>query len=233
MCCKVRKTNEMKRYMYLLRCTTLIAISLFLMACEPADDTTSATDIPEGAELEKIESRTDTGAVNPDRSAFIFYEKDKLEKYLPRERIVFMIWDTTADQAVELDQSYERDIPEAADNRPPLFTKACLREEGAARAMCSYDAVEDYMQKNISYPIPAFASDQRFIAYMSAIIDETGKVKGPIRLMDLQGERCGGCIDEARRLIRDMPDWEPARFQGEPVTTRISIPVSFRQVPDQ
>ncbi|HKK74556.1 MAG TPA: hypothetical protein VJ953_05760 [Saprospiraceae bacterium] len=211
-----------------------VLLSGLLFSCqnESTEPGSNLVDASKGEMLE-IESRTDTNAVNPDQSAFVFYEKDKLEKYLPRERIVFMVWDTMMDQAAELDQSTDRSIPQAADNRPPLFTRECLMEKGDARTQCSYDAVQAYFQKNISYPVPAFASDERFIAYMSAVINERGEVKGPIRLMDIQGERCGGCIDEARRLIRAMPDWQPARYQGEMTTTRVSIPVFFRQVPDK
>lgn len=211
---------------------TLMLFSLLSVACQPAEKESVGADRSQ-AELERIESRTDTAAVNPDQSAFVFYEKDKLEQFLPRERIVFMVWDTMTDQAADLDPSVDRNIPEAEANRPPLFSRSCLQQEEAARPVCSYDAVQEYMQKNISYPVPAFTSEKRFIAYMSAVINGRGEVKGPIRLMDMQGERCAGCIEEARRLIRNMPAWQPARYQGEYVATRVSIPVYFRQVPDQ
>lgn len=211
---------------------SLLLLSLLGIACQSDTEEASGAAEREG-QIERIESRADTTAVNPGQSAFIFYEKDKLETYLPRERIVFMVWDTTTGQAVDINQSADRPIPQADANRPPLFSSACLLEEGDARAVCSYDAVQDYLQDNISYPVSAVTSEDRFIAYLSCVIDKNGQVKGPIRLMDVQGKRCGGCTDEARRLIREMPDWQPARYQGEYVATRVSIPVYFRQVPEQ
>lgn len=183
---------------------------------------------PPGAEPLPVVSREDTTPVNPDNSPFIFYEQDKLEQYLPREQLVFVVWDTLTDGPADL-QHRQSIIPQKADRRPPLFSRNCLRKKPSAQAACSYRAVQGYLDRLIRVPEPAVTSEDRFVAYISVGIGKDGAVHPPIRLEDMRGERCGPCVDEANRLIRDMPDWAPARYDGQPVATRVSIPVFFPQ----
>lgn len=183
---------------------------------------------PPGAEPLPVVSREDTTPVNPDNSPFIFYEQDKLEQYLPREQLVFVVWDTLTDEPADLRQRQSVELRKA-DRRPPLFSRNCLRKTPPAQAACSYRAVQAYLDRLIQVPEPAVTPEERFIAYISVGIAKDGSVSPPIRLEDMRGERCGPCVDEAKRLIRDMPNWEPARYDGQPVATRVSIPVFYPQ----
>jgi len=185
---------------------------------------------PPGAEPDIIASRTDTAAVNPDNSPFIFYEKDQLEQFLPRERIVFMMWDTFNDQPREWEGSASaKSTVRTSDYRSPVFSQDCLGGTRRDQDLCSYMKVEEYLADHIQYPADTYLADDEFIAYVSVLIDDQGQVQEPIRLEDMQGQRCAACVEEALRLVRNMPDWEPARYQGQPSAARISVPVYFRQ----
>ena len=206
----------------------LISVTLLLSGCQPTTDET--TDAPDSANPTIIDGRSDTGAVNPDRSEFIFYEKDQLEQFLPRERIVFMMWDTINDQARDWEGRASAKTPvRKADYRGPVFSRECLGGTRRDQDLCSYLNIEEYLANQIQYPADAFRSDDEFIAYVSVLIDDEGRVQEPIRMEDMRGQRCAACVEEALRLVRDMPDWEPARYQGQPSAARISIPVYFRQ----
>jgi protein TonB len=37
-----------------------------------------------------------------------------------------------------------------------------------------------------------------------------------------------GCDEEAVRVIKNMPKWEPGKQRGKPVKVRMSLPVVFR-----
>jgi hypothetical protein len=206
----------------------LISVTLLLSACQPT--TNETTNKPDNADPTIIDGRSDTGAVNPENSRFIFYEKDQLEQFLPRERIVFIMWDTLNDQPREWEGKASAKTPvRKADYRGPVFSRECLGGTRRDQDLCSYLKIEEYLTDQIQYPANAFQSDDEFIAYVSVLIDDQGRVQEPIRVEDMRGQRCAACVEEAQRLVRDMPDWEPARYQGQPSAARVSIPVYFRQ----
>jgi len=200
---------------------------LFITGCS-SDQTESNPPLNTSPDI--ISSRTDTGVVNPDNSRFIFYEKDQLEQFLPRERIVFIMWDTFNDQPREWEGSASaKSTVRKADYRGPVFSSDCLGGARRDQDLCSYMKVEEYIEEQIQYPTDAFLSDDEFIAYVSVLIDDDGKVQEPVRIEDMNGQRCAACVEEALRLVRNMPDWEPARYQGQPSAARVSVPVYFRQ----
>ncbi len=203
-------------------------MSLTVLGCQPTAD--KSTNVPDGADPVIIDGRTDTSAVNPDRSQFIFYERDQLEQFLPRERLVFVVWDTLSDQPREWAGKASTKSPvRKADYRGPVFSDDCLRGTRRDQDLCSYMKVEEYVQDQIEYPADAFISDEAFVAYVSALIDDQGQVQEPVRVEDMRGQHCAACVEEALRLVRNMPRWEPARYQGQPSAARVSVPVYFRQ----
>jgi len=205
-----------------------IPLAFIFIGCQSTANETGER--PDNATPTMIESRPDTAPVNPDRSQYIFYEKDQLEQFLPRERIVFMVWDTLNDQPREWQGSASaKSTVRQSDYRGPVFSEECLGGQRRDQDLCSYTKVEAYMEDQMQYPADAFMSEEAFIAYVSVLINEKGQVSEPIRVEDMSGQRCAACVEEALRLVRNMPDWEPARYQGQPSAARVSVPVYFRQ----
>jgi protein TonB len=38
----------------------------------------------------------------------------------------------------------------------------------------------------------------------------------------------GECDDEALRVVKSMPKWQPATFKGKPVRSKYVIPINYK-----
>ena len=87
-----------------------------------------------------------------------------------------------------------------------------------------YDALMTFLKSNIKYPQRAIDDKVTGTAYISFVVDETGKVK------DVKGmNKVGlGCDEEAMRVIKMMPDWTPGVYQNENVAVLYNVPVKFK-----
>ena len=52
---------------------------------------------------------------------------------------------------------------------------------------------------------------------------------GTIKIKDVKLIRGigGGCDEEALRVVRNMPDWNPGKQRGKPVSVQFRLPVNF------
>ena len=55
------------------------------------------------------------------------------------------------------------------------------------------------------------------------VVDENGKVKDPKVLRGIGG----GCDEEALRVVKNMPAWEPGKQRGKPVRVQYNLPIRF------
>ncbi|GAA3988266.1 hypothetical protein GCM10022407_36070 [Hymenobacter antarcticus] len=84
-------------------------------------------------------------------------------------------------------------------------------------------AFSAYLSKNIRYPQQALMRHVSGRVYVSFILSATGKVQDA-HVMSGPGN---GLNDEALRLVWLMPNWEPARVNGQPVRVACTVPISF------
>jgi len=89
-----------------------------------------------------------------------------------------------------------------------------------------YDALVRYLSTHLNYPEKARKEGITGRVLLTFIIDGTGQ---PVDITVVSGIG-GGCDEEAARVIRSMPKWEPARQNGQPVPVRFTLPVSFRMI---
>ncbi|MCX6270731.1 MAG: energy transducer TonB [Bacteroidetes bacterium] len=105
------------------------------------------------------------------------------------------------------------------EDRAPVFT---LVEE-----MTSSPGGEEARQKfiwdHLQYPKTARESGISGIVYVSFIIDTKGRIKN-IRLLKGIG---GGCDEEAVRVIKLMPRWNPGKQGGKPANVQFTMQVMF------
>ncbi len=80
-----------------------------------------------------------------------------------------------------------------------------------------------YLGKNIRYPEIARDAGIQGIVYIRFEVDKDGKVKDARVLRGIGG----GCDEEALRVVKAMPTWEPGRQRGEPVRVQYTLPVRF------
>ncbi len=89
------------------------------------------------------------------------------------------------------------------------------------------DALYRYLEKNLRYPQKAKDNKTEGKVFVEFVVGRDGTITHPEILRPL-GD---GCSEEALRLVREMPKWEPGRKQGYPVRVQFVLPVYF-QLPD-
>ena len=93
----------------------------------------------------------------------------------------------------------------------------------------SYKNVRDYIFNHLSYPPQAIQEEIEGTVLIRFTLMKTGdvdsvQVVAPVHpLLD----------DEALRLIRNMPKWEPVYLQGQPVELSYEVPVIFELLPPE
>lgn len=124
-----------------------------------------------------------------------------------------------------------------ADAPPPIVEKQSdevsdhpkeptLEEEEYVQAepLKGYPNLYDYFNANLVYPASALKDSIQGVQIISFVINKNGKVE-QIEVEQSLGEEFE---KESIRLIENMPEWKPAKLDGKPVSTRISIPITFQ-----
>ena len=86
-------------------------------------------------------------------------------------------------------------------------------------------ALFDYLKFNTRYPKQAYRKgiEGRVVCQFVVAID--GKISN-VEVVRSSGDKS---LDrEAVRVIRSMPKWKPGKYQGKPVSTKYSCPVTFK-----
>ncbi|PZF73722.1 energy transducer TonB [Taibaiella soli] len=83
---------------------------------------------------------------------------------------------------------------------------------------------QNYIQDHTRYPEYAREHGIEGTVITRAVVNETGQIE---QIAVLRGIG-GGCDSEAARVVKGMPPWQPALYQGKPVKAVVAIPVSFR-----
>jgi TonB family protein len=86
------------------------------------------------------------------------------------------------------------------------------------------DSISTWVESQIHYPPEAKDNGIEGYVVISFIIDQTGKV-GNVRITRPANNLLN---QEAIRVIRSMPDWQPGRQHGKPVSVEFTLPVRFR-----
>lgn len=81
----------------------------------------------------------------------------------------------------------------------------------------------EYLRKNIKYPPMARENNLQGTVVLSFIVDEKGSIKD-IKVMRSVG---GGCDEEAIRVVKSMPQWNPGKQRGTAVKVSYTLPVRF------
>ncbi|WP_118973960.1 TonB family protein [Taibaiella koreensis] len=88
--------------------------------------------------------------------------------------------------------------------------------------------VMKYLSENIRYPQEASKQNLQGRVILQFVVDRDGSVNNVV----LQRDIGGGCGEEAVRVVKNMPKWQPGRQAGQPVRTYYTLPVSFRLADD-
>lgn len=86
-----------------------------------------------------------------------------------------------------------------------------------------YPALYEYFDKALRYPDVDAKDSVTGIVTVAFVIDETGKATK----ITIENSLGPAFDQEARRLVQYMPLWRPATYDGQPVASKVSLPVTF------
>lgn len=85
------------------------------------------------------------------------------------------------------------------------------------------ESLKSYIQNNLKYPKKAVSQDIQGSVLVRFVVNEKGKVKLP----EIIGKVHPLLDNEALRIIKNMPDWNPAFINGAYAEFKVVIPVNF------
>jgi len=93
-----------------------------------------------------------------------------------------------------------------------------------AEPVKGYSSLYAYFNSNLVYPAEALKDSVQGVETVSFVINTEGKPE-KITIKQSLGEPFE---KEARRLIENMPLWNPATLNGKPVPSQMSVPLTFQ-----
>ena len=86
------------------------------------------------------------------------------------------------------------------------------------------NALMDYVAKNVVYPKEAQEKGISGRVFVGFIVEKDGSVN-EVEVVRGIG---GGCDEEAVRVIKALPKWEPGKMKGKPVRVSYMMPIIFK-----
>ncbi len=81
----------------------------------------------------------------------------------------------------------------------------------------------EYLAKSIKYPQQAKETGTRGKVMLTFVVERDGSITDIKVLRDIGS----GCGEEAKRVVKEMPKWQPAKQRGKAVRQQFVLPVSF------
>ncbi len=107
---------------------------------------------------------------------------------------------------------------------PVIETPVHLIVEEMPEYIGGEEARLQYLRDNIHYPQLAKEADVQGTVYITFIIDEGGNLTH----LEVARGIGAGCDEEALRVLKSMPKWNPGKQDGKPVRVKYAMPVLFK-----
>lgn len=173
--------------------------------------------------VEKKEDTNDTADVSSEKSENQKPENSQREK--PAQHPVPNVQkpeqyyvDSVDTENAEVTTAVEQAAPEPVRTPPsePVYVKA--------EPVNGYEALYAYFSKELIYPEAAVKDSIEGVLTVKFLINKEGRPEK----IETSGT-LGVLFDkEAVRLIQNMPLWKPATVNGQPITSKLSIPLTFQ-----
>lgn len=85
------------------------------------------------------------------------------------------------------------------------------------------DGLRNFLSKNLHYPRQAASAGVSGRVYVSFVVNTDGSLTD---VQVLKGIGFG-CDEEARRVVSNMPRWQPGKQSGRAVRVKFNLPISF------
>jgi TonB family protein len=107
---------------------------------------------------------------------------------------------------------------------PPNENNKVLSQFTEAEPVDGYPALYEYFDHELKYPVNVVRDSVEGVVTVSFAINQDGK-PGLIKIENSLGTMFD---KECERVIESMPSWKPATINGKPISTRLSIPLTFK-----
>ena len=134
----------------------------------------------------------------------------------------------------KIDVNFDVDVKETTVIKEVVITEAVVVEE---KADAIFDVVETqpnppggmsgwnkYLSDNLKYPTQA----RRMGVEGSVILVFVINTDGSIQDVEVLRGIGGGCDEEAVKIVKAAPKWEPGKQRGKAVRTRMRLPIRFK-----
>jgi protein TonB len=82
----------------------------------------------------------------------------------------------------------------------------------------------NYLRRNVRYPEPALKGLIQGVVMVVFVVETDGSITN----VNVAKKIGGGCDEEAIRVTKEMPRWEPGKRHGRPVRVMVRMPIVFR-----
>lgn len=130
--------------------------------------------------------------------------------------------DMEVDMDTEIDyviSDFNSDEPEEEVVEEEIFTIVEKMPEFPG----GYEALFSYLGKALTYPAMAKDAKIQGKVYVTFVVDRDGSIANVKVLRGIGG----GCDEEAVKVIKGMPKWEPGRQRGKAVRVQYNLPINF------
>ncbi len=141
------------------------------------------------------------------------------------------------DDDVEIDDDFVVDVEALVDTEVREFVPVVTTQEEEVDEDVIFQIVEDqpefpggeealrrYLRDNIRYPVVAREAGIQGTVFVTFVVEIDGSVSNVEVLRGIGG----GCDEEAVRVVRAMPAWQPGRQRDRPVRVQYRMPITFR-----
>ncbi len=119
-------------------------------------------------------------------------------------------------------QEHEREIFKVVEDAPTF--KGCEDiDDKAERQKCAETKLLEFIYSKIQYPPIARDNGVEGTVYVRFVVERDGSISN----IEVVRDPGGGCGDEAARIVKIMPPWNPGKQRGVPVRVMFTLPVKF------
>ena len=140
------------------------------------------------------------------------------------------------DDDVEIDEEFTIDVEATFDTEVRDFVPVMIEEEEEVDEDVIFQIVEQnpefpggeeamrrFIRDNMRYPVIAREAGIQGSVFVTFVVEIDGSVTNVQVLRGIGG----GCDEEAVRVVRAMPKWEPGRQRNQPVRVQYRMPIRF------
>jgi periplasmic protein TonB len=125
---------------------------------------------------------------------------------------------------VETDANDKIEIVDVKVEEAPVVEEIFDVVEEQASFPGGMEKLKEFLQNNLKYPPMAKESGVQGKVFVQFVVFKDGTV-GDIKVLRGIGS---GCDEEAIRVVKAMPKWDPGKQRGRNVSSRFTLPINFK-----